>query len=262
LYQSQLNPVVELDSAGNVVSRFVYGTKSNVPEYMVRSGVTYKIISNHLGSPILIVNTSDGSVAQQISYDEFGKILADSNPGFTPFGFAGGIYDNDTGLTRFGVRDYDAEVGRWTNKDPIGFNGGDSNLYGYVLQDPVNLVDPFGLAVGDWWDLPANYGRAREIANEEYANWSGHHNDLGDAMRHYEWSRRTTFETNSFTSFTAGWAHEIEYFFKRGSIPANQYLQESLMDLHNNALGRESGRKGSLMCPSNLTTQPGGYGGY
>ena len=45
------------------------------------------------------------------------------------------------------ARDYDAEVGRWTSKDPIGFEGGDTNLYGYVLSDPVNLLDP---RVTDW----------------------------------------------------------------------------------------------------------------
>jgi len=57
----------------------------------------------------------------------------------------GGLYDTDTQLTRFGYRDYDATTGKWTAKDPIGFSGGDSNLYGYVLGDPVNFVDPSGL---------------------------------------------------------------------------------------------------------------------
>jgi len=51
----------------------------------------------------------------------------------------------DTGLIRFGYRDYDPEIGRWTARDPIGFEGGDSNLYGYVLGDPVNFVDSNGL---------------------------------------------------------------------------------------------------------------------
>jgi RHS repeat-associated protein len=69
----------------------------------------------------------------------------DSNPGFQPFGFAGGLYDADTGLVHFGARDYDPAIGRWTTLDPLGFVGGDTNLYGYVLQDPVNAVDPFGL---------------------------------------------------------------------------------------------------------------------
>ena len=54
------------------------------------------------------------------------------------------MYDEDTKLTRFGYRDYDASTGKWTAKDPIGFDGGDSNLYGYVLGDPVNGIDPLG----------------------------------------------------------------------------------------------------------------------
>jgi RHS repeat-associated protein len=74
--------------------------------------------------------------------------LSDTNPGFQPFGFAGGIYDNDTKLVRFGARDYDPVTGRWTAKDPIYFAGGDTNLYGYVQNNPVNFIDPSGL---DTW---------------------------------------------------------------------------------------------------------------
>jgi YD repeat-containing protein len=48
LYRNQLNPVAELDGSGALVSRFVYGSRSNVPEYMVRGGVTYRVLS---GSP-------------------------------------------------------------------------------------------------------------------------------------------------------------------------------------------------------------------
>ena len=48
-------------------------------------------------------------------------------------------------LVHFGAREYDPETGRWTTRDPIGFAGGDTNQYGYVLDDPVNRVDPFGL---------------------------------------------------------------------------------------------------------------------
>src|SRR5580704_1431222 len=57
-----------------------------------------------------------------------------------------GLYDTDTGLVRFGARDYDASVGRWTSKDPIRFKGG-MNLYGYVVNDPVNRCDASGLQV-------------------------------------------------------------------------------------------------------------------
>ena len=144
LYRDLLNPVAELDGDGNVVARFVYGERANVPEYMIRDGKTYRIVADHLGSPRLVIDTSTGEVVQQMDYNTFGKVITDSNPGFQPFGFAGGLYDTDTGLVRFGARDYDPETGRWTAKDPIRFAGGDPNLYGYVLNDPVNLVDPSG----------------------------------------------------------------------------------------------------------------------
>jgi RHS repeat-associated protein len=144
LYGDQLRPVAELDSNGNVVSRFVYGDKPNAPEYMIRGGVTYRFIADHLGSPRLVVDTATGVIEQRMDYDEFGNVLVDTNPGFQPFGFAGGLYDHGTKLIRFGMRDYDGEAGRWTAKDPILFQGADPNLYGYVLSDPVNGKDARG----------------------------------------------------------------------------------------------------------------------
>jgi len=145
LYADQLRIVAELDGVGAVISRFVYGSKGNVPEYMVRGGVRYRIVSDHLGSPRVVLNADTGEVAQRMDFDAFGAVRQDTNPGFQPFGFAGGLYDTDTSLVRFGARDYDGVPGRWTAKDPIVFAGGDTTLYGYCLQDPVNWIDPFGL---------------------------------------------------------------------------------------------------------------------
>ncbi len=56
-------------------------------------------------------------------------------------------------LTTLHVRSTEYTVGangRLTTKDPIGFAGGDTNLYGYVLNDPVNFVDPEGLSAIGW----------------------------------------------------------------------------------------------------------------
>jgi RHS repeat-associated protein len=147
VYDGQLQVVAELDGSGNVVSRFVYGDRANVPSYMVKGGVTYRIIADQLGGPRLIIDTSSGTVAQRIDYDEFGNIVADGNPGFQPFAFAGGLHDQHTRFIRFGARDYDPESGRWTAKDPISMAGGDLNLYRYVATDPVNGLDPSGLLV-------------------------------------------------------------------------------------------------------------------
>ncbi len=155
LYEDDLRPIAELDGSNQLVSRFVYGTRVNVPEYVVKGAATYALVRDHLGSVRLVVDIATGTVAQRLDYDAFGVVLVDSNPGFQPFGFAGGLYDSETGLTRFGARDYAATLGRWTAKDPLRFEPGDKNLYGYVLNDPVTNVDPGGTGesgggIGEW----------------------------------------------------------------------------------------------------------------
>jgi RHS repeat-associated protein len=144
VYESKLKLAAELDANGSLVTRFIYGI-GHAPEAMVKGNVTYQFITDHLGSVRMVMNSLSGEVVQKIDYDEFGQVLADSNPGFQPFGFAGGIYDSDIKLVRFGARDYDAEVGRFTAKDPLLFGGGLTNLYGYVNNDPINFIDPSGL---------------------------------------------------------------------------------------------------------------------
>nr|WP_232463846.1 RHS repeat-associated core domain-containing protein [Methylovulum psychrotolerans] len=181
LYQNQLNPIAELDGNNRTVSRFVYASKANVPDYLTKNGATYRIISDHLGSPRLVINTANGSVAQRIDYDVWGNITQDTNPGFQPFGYAGGLYDQHTKLVRFGARDYDAETGRWTAKDPIGFGGGDSNLYGYVLGDPVNWGDPLGLLKENASGHPCDiaFGLCQNNSERLYdKGYQGESNDL------------------------------------------------------------------------------------
>lgn len=156
LYKDQINPIAELNANNDLIARFIYAEKGHVPSYLIKIDpvthveTTFRIISDHLGSPKLIINIADGSIAQQMDYDTWGNIIQDTNPGFQPFGFAGGIYDQHTELIRFGVRDYDAVTGRWTVKDPVRFAGEDANLYGYVLGNPLNFVDPQGKSWQGW----------------------------------------------------------------------------------------------------------------
>jgi RHS repeat-associated protein len=137
-------PIAQLDAGGTLVSRFVYAG-GTAPAYLVRGGVAHRLITDQTGSVRLVVNTASGAVVQRLDYDAFGRVTLDTNPGFQPFGFAGGLYDPATGLVRFGARDYDAATGRWTVPDPLGFAALDTNLYRYAGNDPVNLVDPRGL---------------------------------------------------------------------------------------------------------------------
>jgi RHS repeat-associated protein len=144
LYGRGLGPLAELDAANNVVSRFIYATHSNVPDLMVKGGKTYRIVTDQVGSPRAVVDVATGEVAQELDFDAFGNVTHDTRPGFQPFGFAGGLYDLDTKLVRFGARDYDPRTGRFLAPDPLRFGGGGTNLYGYALFDPVNLTDPSG----------------------------------------------------------------------------------------------------------------------
>jgi RHS repeat-associated protein len=145
LWSAEANgPSAELDAGGDVTTRYIYGQRTWVPDLMRRGGHTYRLVQDQWGSVRAVVDVDSGDVVQRLDYDPFGRVLRDTNPGFQPFGYGGGLYDHVTGLVRFGVRHYDAELGRWTTPDPTGFSGDDTNLYAYVLGDPVNGIDPGG----------------------------------------------------------------------------------------------------------------------
>lgn len=143
LYQGD-RPIAELDPDGDVRAVFVYASHALAPELMLADGRTYRLVHDHLGSIRRVVDTATGEVVQALDFDAYGRVLRDTNPGFQPFGYAAGHYDPQTGLVRYGARDYDAAIGRWLAKDPILIAGGDTNLYAYVTGDPVNFVDPDG----------------------------------------------------------------------------------------------------------------------
>jgi len=142
LYGADGSPLADRGPSGSsTVAQYVFGSRLNTPEFIVEGSIVYRVLVDRIGSVRLVVNASDGTIVQRLDYDSFGRILTDTNPGFQPFGFAGGLSDPDTGLVRFGARDYDPELGRWTAKDPILFAGQQANLYVYVGNDPVNFVD-------------------------------------------------------------------------------------------------------------------------
>jgi len=151
VWEDDLRVSAILDGTGAVLARYVYGTRVNVPEYLVTSTGTYRLLTDHLGSVRVVVDVATGHIVQEREYDEWGRVTEVPGPHTSaavaelqPFGFAGGLYDPLTKLVRFGARDYDAAVGRWTAKDPIRFAGRSSNLLVYASNDPVQWVDPEG----------------------------------------------------------------------------------------------------------------------
>ena len=140
--------LAEYDASGNIVSRFIYATHAHVPDFMIKNSVVYRFITDQLGSVRLVVNvnaaSASASIVQQIDYDAWGNVTNTPSTFDQPFGFAGGLWDRDAGLVHFGAREYDPVTGRWLQKDPIRFRGGDTNLYAYAGNDPVNRIDPSG----------------------------------------------------------------------------------------------------------------------
>lgn len=83
---------------------------------------------------------------KHLRFDSFGNVLHDTLPELRlPLGFAAGLWDHDTGLVRFGCRDYDPLLGRFLCPDPLGDMGDGYSPYGYCVDDPVNCHDPNGL---------------------------------------------------------------------------------------------------------------------
>ncbi|MBK6696859.1 MAG: RHS repeat-associated core domain-containing protein [Myxococcales bacterium] len=159
LYDDQLRIAAQLTGAGQVRQVFAYGVKPNVPELVYQptpvagfpNGKVYRIISDLNGSVRAVVDISvtPAVMVQRIDYLPSGRrasmeaIVTTGGYEPIPFGYAGGLHDADTGLVRFGARDYDPETGRWVSKDPARFGGG-VNLYAYCYGDPINFVDPGG----------------------------------------------------------------------------------------------------------------------
>lgn len=217
IYRDKLAPVGELDATGRLVSLFIYGSRANVPDFVVKidpataAKTIYRLFSDQLGSPRLAVNINDRTDTKyRVDYSAFGVpdpklnssgVLTDL--AWIPFGFAGGLYDKETGLERFGARDYDPTIGRWVSKDPILFGGGQSNVYVYVGNDPVNRKDPTGLAV-------YLCSRIAELTGNQQK-------DLANGFRHW-WIWNSEFGSEAGMGPTPGGWGGIGGFFTSSSI--------------------------------------------
>ncbi len=138
-----LNPVAELDGASppNVTANLLTGL--GIDEYFTRtdSSGTMAFLTDALGSTIGLVD-STGALNTSYTYEPFGNTTV-SGSSANPYQFTG--RENDaTGLYFYRARYYSPTFQRFVSQDPIGFAGGGPNLYGYVLNNPISFIDPFG----------------------------------------------------------------------------------------------------------------------
>jgi RHS repeat-associated protein len=138
------NIVTEYDGNGNVQAQYTHNLAVDDPLSVQQGASTYYYHKDGLGSVTALTNPS-GNVVKRYRYRGFGEIYSESGALVQPYTFTAREKDPETGLYYYRTRYYDPKAGRFINKDPIGFVGGDANFYRYVLNDPLNDIDPFGL---------------------------------------------------------------------------------------------------------------------
>ena len=136
--------VLEYDGTGAVAARYTHGPGIDEPLSIVKGGVRYYYHADALGS-IKALTNSAGSIIKTYNYKAYGAIASQTGTLVQPYTFTGREYDSEIGMYFYRGRYYFPRAGRFISKDPIGFAGGDVNLYRMVGNNPVNFVDPLGL---------------------------------------------------------------------------------------------------------------------
>ena len=176
----QGNPIVELNSSGTVTAFNIFAPDGLVAR--TASGATTEYVLDQQGNVVNRTNTSGANVSVT-QYDAYGTEHTAYGSPSDPFAYNGqwGYYlDRETGLYNCQHRYYDPGIGRWLNRDPIGFAGG-TNLYGYCAGGPVDEADAegtgwpqvLGLSILDpvdtgWAELLALTGKVNSDAEGQY----------------------------------------------------------------------------------------------
>ncbi len=113
------------------------------------SGTATCYVPGALGSTWALTHGTTGDILTSYTYGPFGQTTTSGNPDGNAFQYTGRENDG-TGLYYYRARYYHPGLSRFISEDPIGFAGGDANLYAYVGNDPINAVDPSGLFEPGW----------------------------------------------------------------------------------------------------------------
>lgn len=146
--------LLEYDGTNTLLARYTHGPLIDEPLVMERdldaSGTfeAGEIFFYHTDGLVSVTELTDstGAVARAYAYDAYGGIADEVGTFANPFTYTGREFDAESGLYFYRARYYDGSLGRFINEDPVGFAGGDVNLYGYVSNNPINFTDPLGLA--------------------------------------------------------------------------------------------------------------------
>jgi len=141
--------LAEYDGSG-VTACYVYGL--GLISMVNAADNPYYYHYNFVGNTVAMTDATE-SIVNKYAYTPFGRLTGAQETVPNPFRYVGqfGVIDDGNGLLYMRARYYDPEIGRFITKDPIWFAGG-VNLYRYVNNNPLNLVDPWGME--PWWYNP------------------------------------------------------------------------------------------------------------
>jgi RHS repeat-associated protein len=131
---------------GELVARYLSGGVDDlVTRWRASDGLAW-YLTDAQGTVRDIADAAGLLVVNHVEYGAFGEVLSQSNPASGDrFLYTGREWEPELGLYYYRARFYDPATGRFTSQDPIGFEGGTTNLYDYVGNSPSNAVDPSGL---------------------------------------------------------------------------------------------------------------------
>jgi RHS repeat-associated protein len=144
IYDPWGNLLADADSNG-ITHKYIYGKGLLA---VATPSARYCYHFNGTGSTVAITDMTQ-AVVNSYAYDPFGQILGQQETVTQPFKYVGqyGVMAEPNGLYYMRARYYDANVGRFISEDPLGFGGGDVNLFAYALGNPVSYADPEGLSM-------------------------------------------------------------------------------------------------------------------
>jgi RHS repeat-associated protein len=134
----------ELDATGNVLATYTQEMDLDFPLSEIRLGATSYYEQDGVNA-VTSLSSPAGALANTYAYTAYGSLSTSTGTLINPFQYTARELDPETGIYQYRMRYYDANVGRFLTEDPLGFKGGNENFYGYVLNSPTELVDPFGL---------------------------------------------------------------------------------------------------------------------